>query len=59
MKVTMFDPPSGWRYGYPKRYEPLENETLVETLIRTGYPEKDAEFAAQYCRFWETENVEK
>lgn len=51
---TIYDPPSGWKYGFPKPYEPLENESLVETLIRDGYPRKDAEEFHKHCRFWES-----
>lgn len=40
--VGMFyDPPSGWRYGFPKVYMPLPDETLEETLRRDGYPEHE------------------
>lgn len=38
MSTLMYDPPSGWRYGFPRPYLPLPNETLAETLIRDGYP---------------------
>lgn len=47
----IYDPPSGWMYGFPKPYKPLEGETLAQTLIRDGYPTKDAEFASKHCRF--------
>jgi hypothetical protein len=36
-----YDPPGGWRYGFPKLYKPLEGETLAETLLRDGYPQKE------------------
>ncbi len=49
--TVLYDPPSGWMYGFPKEYKPLENESLEETLIRDGYPEKDIELAVKYCRF--------
>jgi hypothetical protein len=51
----MYDPPSGWKYGFPKKYKPLENESLEETLLRDGYPQKEIDNSgAKYCRFWET-----
>ena len=53
MTKTIYDPPSGWRYGFPKVYSPLEDEALQETLVRDGYPKKDAEFGAKHCRFWD------
>lgn len=51
-KDLIYDPPSGWMYGFPRPYRPLEDETLEETLIRDGYPEKDAAVGAKHCRFW-------
>lgn len=50
-----YDPPSGWRYGFPRPYLPKEGESLRDTLIRDGYPEKDADFACKYCRFLGTQ----
>jgi dUTP pyrophosphatase len=52
--ITMYDPPEGWKYGFPKQYLPKDGETVKDTLIRDGYPEKDAEFAGQHSRFWST-----
>jgi hypothetical protein len=54
---TFYDPPSGWRYGFPREYKPLPSETLADTLRRDGYPEReDPEFAAKHTRFWEVRN---
>ena len=39
--AIMYDPPSGWRYGFPKPYEPLPGETLEDTLLRDGYPKAE------------------
>ena len=50
---TYYDPPSGWRYGFPREYRPLDDEPLIETLVRDGYPRHLAEdFGAKHCRFW-------
>lgn len=49
--TLLYDPPSGWMYGFPKSYLPADNETLVESLIRDGYPEDEAEFASKHTRF--------
>ncbi|NNH56881.1 hypothetical protein HLI01_08675 [Rhizobium laguerreae] len=52
--TTLYDPPSGWKYGFPKIYSPLPNETLEQTLLRDGYPQREIDNAgAKYCRFWE------
>lgn len=53
-QFTFYDPASGWLYGFPKPYRPLPHETLAETLIRDGYPEKDAKLISEgklWCRF--------
>ena len=48
----IYDPPSGWRYGFPKPYRPLEDETLEDTLLRDGYPQHEIDNGgAEYCRF--------
>lgn len=56
--INLYDPPSGWMYGFPKQYLPLEGEELKDTLIRDGYPAKDAEWAANHTRFWSQNNKE-
>jgi len=55
-KITIYDPPAGWKYGFPKQYLPKEGETFRETLLRDGYPEKDLGLAEKYSRFWEEED---
>lgn len=55
-KRVMYDPPSGWQFGFPKVYRPLPGETLEDTLRRDGYPERElAQGMAEHVRFWETE----
>jgi len=52
-----YDPPSGWRYGFPKVYAPLEGETLEQTLLRDGYPLWEIDKGiADHCRFWSKED---
>lgn len=59
MSSRYYDPDSGWRYGFPKKYEPLPGETLEQTLLRDGYPQKEIDywmnssFKGVPCRFWE------
>lgn len=43
----MYDPPSGWRYGFPRPYRPLEGESLSDTLRRDGYPENELKSITQ------------
>ena len=59
MKVTMVDPPSGWKYGFPK---PLpadysEGESVIPWLLSEGYPQKEIDNCGKhfYCRYWEQE----
>jgi len=53
MNKRMIDPPAGWRYGFPKLYDPKPGETLVEWLVREGYPKGEVEFAIKHLRSWE------
>ena len=55
--TKMIDPPGGWQYGFPKPYTPLPGETLVEWLVREGYPAVEAEWAINHLRYWETDGV--
>lgn len=52
MKVTIYDPPKGWLFGFPREYKPLPGEKLEDTLRRDGYPAELLELAT-WCRFWE------
>lgn len=45
------DPPSGWRYGFPKELKP--GESYEELLRKSGYPEKDIQFALQWSKWSE------
>ena len=48
----LYDPPSGWRYGFPRPYLPLPGETLEQTLLRDGYPQHEIDnHGAKYVRF--------
>lgn len=55
MKQLIYDPPEGWRYGFPKPYKPLTGEELQDTLRRDGYPEHMIEIADRATRFWESQ----
>ena len=57
--MLMYDPPGGWRYGFPKPYKPLPGESLEDTLRRDGYPDKEIRSGgAKYCRFFGNEGDE-
>ena len=52
---TIIDPPSGWKYGFPK---PIptdidgDHTKLAEWLIEQGYPTEDLDLAMKYSRYW-------
>jgi len=52
---TYIDPPSGWKYGFPKVLPDPTPEDIRSWLIENGYPERDVDFALQYCRMWQDE----
>ena len=54
-KKVWVDPPSGWKYGFPKKWN--QQGTSKEWLLKEGYPqeEMDAHGKAFYIRCWETE----
>ncbi len=51
----MVDPPSGWMFGFPALWDKSVHPKLEDLLRHKKYPEKDIEFACQYCRMWNTE----
>lgn len=34
------DPPEGWRWGFPKLYDPATDGDMRAWMIRSGYPER-------------------
>lgn len=71
-KVTICDPPSGWKYGFPRAIpqEVLDDMAIAREigsstnvfgnwLISCGYPSSLIESYGDcfYCRFWEEEVV--
>jgi len=56
MKTKIIDPPSGWKYGFPK---PIPND-IKDTeawLIEYGYPQEEIDALGEYfyCRFWDSD----
>ena len=59
-KVLMCDPPSGWKYGFPR---PLpadlsQDESIIPWLLEQGYPQSEIDACGDhfYCRYWETDD---
>jgi len=52
------DPPSGWRYGFPKIYDSDCGINLMEWLVEEGYPQKEIDYIGRlfYCRQWSAED---
>ena len=59
LRITIYDPPSGWKYGFPRQYLPKLDETVEQTLIRDGYPKHMAETVGKWTRFWDIPEDEK
>ena len=55
-KVHMIDPPSGWRYRFPKVL-PEGVEDVMAWLVENGYPQREIDSCGKYfyCRHWEQE----
>jgi hypothetical protein len=54
----MFDPPEGWRYGFPKPIpqECLNNDELFRIyLVENKYPDHLLDLAMKHSRYWESE----
>jgi hypothetical protein len=49
--VTMIDPPSGWKYGFPKPIPDPRPEDMTEWFFENGYP-RDKVKLLEYCRMW-------
>jgi len=47
------DPPSGWRYGFPKIWSGEGN--VLEWLVSQGYPQREIDACGEYfyCRHWQ------
>lgn len=56
--VTMVDPPSGWKYGFPKILpESAKGESYFTWLISEGYPQAEIDNMGDhfYSRYWDQE----
>ena len=53
-RVKYIDPPSGWKYGFPKELpEDIKDiKDFRKWLIKNGYPESEVDFGIKYCRSW-------
>lgn len=57
-KKVMWDVPSGWQYGFPKKVNSIMSiDAKIKILKDAKYPEKDIEFALQHSRYWIPNNI--
>lgn len=56
-KVTMIDPPSGWKYGFPKPLTKRDDQSTTDWLLEQGYPQREIDACGDFfpCRYWEEE----
>lgn len=56
MKVKVIDPPSGWKYGFPKMI-PNYVTDVKDWLIKNGYPQSEIDAFGEYfvCQYFERE----
>ena len=59
----MCDPPSGWKYDFPKpvheEYHTLGNDfDMLKWLVSEGYPQEEIDACGDhfYCRYWEVDD---
>ena len=50
-KVTYIDPPSGWKYGFPKIL-PDYVINIKQWLINNGYPQEEIDNGGMHYRTW-------
>lgn len=49
----MIDPPSGWKYGFPKEIpEDVTEDQLGDWLLNNGYPKEHLKLALEFHRYW-------
>jgi len=58
MKVLIVDPPSGWKYGFPKPVP--SNKATTEWFLDNGYPQFEIDRGMlEHVRFWYEEEEEE
>lgn len=44
----LIDPPSGWKYGFPKELPDPPPENIREWLVEQGYPQQEIDSFGDY-----------
>ena len=60
MSKIWVDPPSGWKYGFPKLWDTEKDKDSLKWLMANGYPEHEIEKCGKhfYTRQWEAKDGE-
>jgi len=55
------DPPSGWKYGFPKTFDTEKDGDMHTWLVANGYPQEEIEDLGDqfYVRQWLTDEEEE
>lgn len=59
--ITMIDPPSGWKYGFPKELpQGVEPNNTNKWLVENGYPQEEIDKYGDFffCRYWTVDSEE-
>ena len=58
--MTIIDPPSGWKYGFPKPIPEDRKKDSLVWLVEQGYPQELIDKLGEhfYCRYWEQPDIE-
>jgi len=57
--TLMIDPPSGWKYGFPKPYLNPDNIPIEEWFLKNGYPQHEIDKGSlKWVRQFESHKVE-
>jgi len=54
--MRLIDPPDGWRYGFPKPFNPTPGQHIDDWLLENGYPQSEIDLwegKGVPCRVWE------
>ena len=51
---TYIDPPSGWKYGFPKIHDGAKDGDILAWLVEQGYPQAEIDSLGSqfYWRSW-------
>ena len=53
--MRWIDPESGWKYGFPKPFDPAPGQALDDWLLANGYPRSEVDVWWGWgvpCRLW-------